>query len=271
MKDLLRGIPPLGEQIKAEGFEKARDAVDGIRKLIAGAASGTKERKLLDMVDYLVEKVVWIVGGDGWAYDIGYGGLDHVVASGMNVKILVMDTEVYSNTGGQRSKATPLGGVAKFAEAGKETSKKDLGLMLMHYGTAYIASTNFGANAIHALKVIREAIEFPGTAVVIAYSNCIEHGINMSKGPEFAAEAERTGYWINYRFDPRLRAEGKNPFQLDSKPPTGSFREFLASERRFKRLIEERPSNAEIFFARAEEEARRRYAFLKRLSEMPAD
>jgi pyruvate-ferredoxin/flavodoxin oxidoreductase len=271
VKELLGRVKPIEEQYDLSVYHDVTAAVDEIKEALAGADPGSPDGRLFAFADYLKKKVVWVVGGDGWAYDIGYGGLDHVVAAGLDVNILVMDTEVYSNTGGQRSKATPLGGVAKFAAAGKETPKKDMGLMLMNYGTAYIASVNFGANPVQTLRAFREALEFSGTSVILAYSNCIEHGINMGRGPEFSAAAEKSGYWINYRFDPRLRAEGKNPLQLDTREPSGSFEEFLSSQRRFRRLMEERPQNAEKYFAQAAEDARRRYAYIKRLSEMPLD
>jgi pyruvate-ferredoxin/flavodoxin oxidoreductase len=269
-KELLSQIRPLAEQVETQAFKESLARVDEIRKLFAGSDPSTLEGRILASADYLTEKVIWIVGGDGWAYDIGFGGLDHVVASGLNVNVLIMDTEVYSNTGGQCSKATPMGGVAKFAAGGKDTPKKDLGLMLMTYGTAYIASVNFGANAMQTLKAFREAISFPGTSVIIAYSNCIEHGIPMGKGPDISAMADKAGYWLNYRYDPRLRATGKNPLQLDSREPTESFKEFLNIERRFKRLMDERPDVAERLFTQAEADSRRRFAYYKRLSEMPA-
>jgi pyruvate-ferredoxin/flavodoxin oxidoreductase len=267
----LRNIRPVSEQVDRKVYEETSRAVDRLRELLKGYEKDTPEARLLEIVDYLKEKVIWIVGGDGWAYDIGYGGLDHVVASGQNVNMLVLDTEVYSNTGGQRSKATPLGGVVKFAAAGKETGKKDLGLMCMNYGSAYVASVNFGANPTQTLRAIREAIEFPGTSLVIAYSNCIEHGIDMSKGPDQAKLADQSGYWICYRFDPRRKAQSLNPLQLDTREPSVSLEEFLHGQRRFQRLMEERPDTAQALFQQAEREAKARYSFYKRFAEMPVE
>ena len=225
-------------------------------------------RKLRELASYLTEIVVVIVGGDGWAYDIGYGGLDHVLASGKKVVILVLDTEVYSNTGGQRSKATFMGGVAKFAAAGKESNKKDLGLIAMSYRSVYIASVNFSANIPQTIKAVREAIEFPGTSLVIGFSSCIEHGIPMNKGPAFAKESVDCGYWLLYRYDPRRLAEGKNPLQMDSKAPEGDLRKFLKGERRFARLIDERPERADLLFGEAERFVKNRYAYYKTLADM---
>ena len=177
-------------------------------------------RDLLSVAaDALVKKSVWIVGGDGWAYDIGYGGLDHVFASGQNVNILVLDTEVYSNTGGQASKATPLGAVAKFAAGGKPTAKKDLGMGAIRYGNVYVAQVAMGANDTHTVKAFLEAEAHDGPSLIIAYSQCIAHGIDMAKGMHQQKLAVESGHWPLYRYDPKLSDQGKNPFQLDSKGP----------------------------------------------------
>ncbi len=221
---------------------------------------------ILDSRDDLTKKSVWIFGGDGWAYDIGYGGLDHVLALGHDVNILVMDTEVYSNTGGQSSKSTPLGAVAKFAASGKRTRKKDIGGMAMTYGYVYVASISMGANKNQTLKAILEAESYPGPSLIIAYSPCINHGINMGRSQEEGKRAVESGYWPLYRFDPRLKEQAKNPFQLDSKEPTGDLKEFLMGEVRYSSLTRTFPDKAESFFQQAAEEAKERYEDLKRLA-----
>ncbi len=200
---------------------------------------------LLSLADMLVKKSVWIVGGDGWAYDIGYGGLDHVLASTRNVNVLVLDTEVYSNTGGQASKATGLGAVAKFAAGGKPTPKKDLGMMAMTYGSVYVAQVALGASDAHTIKAFREAEAYDGPSLIIAYSHCIAHGIDMSKGLEQQDLAVKSGYWPLYRYNPALKAEGKNPLQLDSKPPSIPVEEYIYNETRYRMLRKSDPQAAE--------------------------
>jgi len=222
--------------------------------------------EILDRRDYLTKKSIWIIGGDGWAYDIGYGGLDHVIASGRDVNILVLDTEVYSNTGGQSSKATPTGAVAKFAAGGKPTRKKDLGQMAMTYGYVYVASVAMGANKNQLLKAVREAESYHGPSLIIAYSPCINHGINMGLSQEEEKRAVEAGYWTLYRFDPRLKDQGKNPLILDSKEPTGDFREFLMGEVRYSSLTRTFPEHAETLFQKAEADMRERYAAYKRMA-----
>ncbi|OJX91916.1 MAG: pyruvate:ferredoxin (flavodoxin) oxidoreductase [Paludibacter sp. 47-17] len=221
---------------------------------------------------YLVKQSQWIIGGDGWAYDIGFGGLDHVIASGKNVNILILDTEVYSNTGGQASKSTPVGAIAKFAASGKKIRKKDLGMMATTYGYVYVAQVALGANQAQALKAIREAEAYDGPSVVIAYSPCISHGLvgGMGKSNNEQQEiAVKSGYWHLYRYDPRLEAEGKNPMQLDSKPPQWDmFQGFLRSEVRYTSLLKQFPKEAEELFVAAEDNARWRYNWYKRMSEM---
>jgi pyruvate-ferredoxin/flavodoxin oxidoreductase len=221
---------------------------------------------ILDRKDYLTKKSIWIIGGDGWAYDIGYGGLDHVIASGQDVNILVLDTEVYSNTGGQSSKSTPTGAVAKFAASGKPTRKKDLGQMAMTYGYVYVASVAMGANKNQLLKAVREAESYHGPSLIIAYSPCINHGINMGLSQEEEKRAVEAGYWILYRFDPRLKDEGKNPLILDSKEPTGDFKEFLMGEVRYSSLTRTFPEHAESLFKKAEADMRERYTAYKRMA-----
>ena len=220
-----------------------------------------------DSADCIVKKSIWIFGGDGWAYDIGYGGLDHVLASGEDVNVLVLDTEVYSNTGGQSSKSTPTGSVAKFAAAGKRTKKKDLGMMAMSYGYVYVAQVAMGANQAQLLKAITEAEAYHGPSLIICYSTCINHGIDMSKGQLETKKAVETGYWQLYRYNPELTEEGKNPFTLDSKDPSASYQEFLAGETRYKTLKASRPELAATLFAKAEEDAKRRLESYKAKAE----
>lgn len=225
---------------------------------------------VLDNKDYLGKRSVWILGGDGWAYDIGFGGLDHVLASGENVNVLVFDTEVYSNTGGQSSKSTPTSAVAKFAAAGKRVKKKDLGMIAATYGYVYVAQVAMGANQQHFIKVLEEAESYDGPSLIICYAPCIAHGIRTGMGTTHRREKEavEAGYWHLWRFDPRLKDAGKNPFQLDSKEPTGNFREFLLGETRFTMLEKKDPELAGQLFAQAEEQAKDRYQGYVRMSKM---
>ena len=227
-------------------------------------------KELLALKQYFVKKSIWMFGGDGWAYDIGYGGLDHVIASGEDVNLLVLDTEVYSNTGGQASKSTPVGAVAKFAASGKKVRKKDLGMMAMSYGYVYVAQVSIGANQTQYLKALREAEAYPGPSVIIAYSPCINHGIRagMGKANEQQKDAVAAGYWSLYRYNPLLEEEGKNPFQLDSKEPDFSkFQSFLESEVRYTSLKKSFPKEALELFKAAEENAKWRYYSYRRMSE----
>jgi pyruvate-ferredoxin/flavodoxin oxidoreductase len=222
----------------------------------------TPEAKLLrGLADQLVKKSVWIVGGDGWAYDIGYGGLDHVLASGRNVNVLVLDTEVYSNTGGQMSKSTPRGAIAKFAAGGKPLGKKDLGLIAMSYGHIYVASVALGAKDEQTLRAFLEAESYPGASLIIAYSHCIAHGIALDAGVGARQQklAVDSGQWLLYRFDPRRAAQGENPMQLDSGAAKVKLTDFLLSENRFKMLTKSRPDEAKQLFARAQADADRRF------------
>ena len=218
-------------------------------------------KKLIELKDYFTDKDVWIIGGDGWAYDIGFGGVDHVVASGKNVNILVLDTEVYSNTGGQASKATPIGAVAKFANAGKQIGKKNMGFMMMSYGHAYVASISMGANRLHTQKALQEAVAFDGPSIVFCYAPCINHGINMMKSQVEEKRAVDVGYWPLFRYNPLLE-EGKR-FSWDAKAQDGDFQEFIKSERRYSTLYKTNPDNADSLFAKAEEDAKRRMKFYK--------
>jgi pyruvate-ferredoxin/flavodoxin oxidoreductase len=249
-------------------IEVQRKTVDELKAAIK-ADPKPLARQLASLADHFIKRSVWILGGDGWAYDIGYGGLDHVLASGRNVNILVMDTEVYSNTGGQMSKATPVGAIAKFAAAGKESAKKDLGAMAMSYGYVYVAKINMGASMPQVIKAFHEAESYPGTSIIIAYSHCINHGIDMSKGLEQQKAAVTCGLWPLYRYDPRLKAEGKNPFQLDSKEATSSLEDFMYKEVRFKSLKAASPDRADALLAKAKAQSERIYKEYKYLSERP--
>ena len=224
--------------------------------------------KIFDLKDYLIKKSVWIFGGDGWSYDIGYGGVDHVLASGEDVNILVFDTEVYSNTGGQSSKATPLAAVAQFAASGKKVRKKDLGLMLSTYGYIYVAQVAMGANQNQCIKAMREAESYDGPSIIIAYAPCINHGIRIGMGKSQYREKQAVdaGYWHLWRYDPRLEDEGKNPFQLDSKEPTESFQEFIQGEVRYSSLKRSFPETADQLYEEAEKAAKARYNTYKRLA-----
>ena len=216
--------------------------------------------------DCLVKKSIWIFGGDGWAYDIGFGGLDHVISMGEDVNILVLDTESYSNTGGQASKSTPIGSTAVFAASGKRTKKKDLGLMAMSYGYVYVAQIAMGANMNHTIKAIAEAEAYNGPSLIVAYSTCIAHGIDMSNGQAITKKAVESGYWNLYRYNPALQAEGKNPFILDSKDPTSNLDEFLESENRYRALLKSNPTVAKELFTQADKDNKDRLAMYKRLA-----
>ncbi len=224
--------------------------------------------EIMSKKDYLIKKSFWIIGGDGWAYDIGYGGVDHVLATGADVNLLVLDTEIYSNTGGQSSKATPAGAVAKFASAGKHVRKKDLGMMAMSYGYVYVAQIAMGANMNQTIKALTEAENYKGPSLVIAYAPCISHGIKSGMGTSISEErkAVDTGYWHLYRFDPALREAGRNPFQLDSKKPERPYRDFLTGEVRYTQLMNVFPDLAENLFEQSENHARDRYEAYRRLS-----
>lgn len=256
-----------------ENKDNAEGSVVASEKVIA-ACTGDKSdiaKEILSLKQYLVKKSIWIFGGDGWAYDIGFGGVDHVLASGEDVNVLVMDTEVYSNTGGQASKATPAGAVAKFAASGKKIRKKDLGVMAMSYGYVYVAQVSMGASQAQYFKAIREAEAYPGPSLIIAYAPCINHGLKagMGKTQEQGGNAVKSGYWHLYRFDPTIEAEGKNPFQLDSKEPEwDKFQDFLKSEVRYTSLIKTFPDEAKVLFKAAEENAKWRYNSYKRLASM---
>jgi pyruvate-ferredoxin/flavodoxin oxidoreductase len=232
--------------------------------------SCTLAKEILADKEYLAKKSVWIFGGDGWAYDIGFGGLDHVIASGEDVNILVFDTEVYSNTGGQASKSTPTGAIAQFAAAGKEVKKKDLAAIAMSYGYVYVAQIGQGSDYNQFLKAFNEAESYNGTSIVIAYAPCINHGVKggMGKAQTVIKTAVESGYWHLVRFDPRLALEGKNPFQLDSKEPKESYKAFIESEVRYSSLKRSNPERAEVLFTSAEKTARNKYEHLLRLQKL---
>jgi pyruvate-ferredoxin/flavodoxin oxidoreductase len=248
--------------------EKSREFGDKLKALLAGTTDPTLA-EIAAMSDLFTKKSFWIFGGDGWAYDIGYGGLDHVLASGEDINVLVMDTEVYSNTGGQSSKATPLGSIAKFAASGKKTGKKDLGQMAMTYGYVYVASISMGADKAQTLKAIKEAEAYPGPSLIIAYAPCINQGIRkgMGKSQLEGKLAVDCGYWPLYRFDPQLTDERKNPFVLESKSPDGSIQEFLSGENRYALLERTFPGESKRLREQIEHDYAMRYERLKRMAE----
>ncbi len=253
------------DQDDEAGIYEQRQRVGQLKAKLKDMASAPSAR-LLSLADYLVRKSVWIMGGDGWAYDIGYGGLDHVLASGKNVNILVLDTEVYSNTGGQMSKATPRSAVAKFAAAGKPTGKKDLALHALIYGNVYVANIAMGANDAQTVRAFLEAEAHNGPSIIIAYSHCIAHGINMTKGMHNQKMAVDTGYWPLFRYNPALEAEGKNPLKLDSKAPKLPLREFTALEARFKILEKSHPKRAKELLQMAQNDVNVRWKLYEYLA-----
>lgn len=253
------------DQSTEEKIALQRDRVKALKEKLAGI-KGDDAAHFATIADYLVKKSVWILGGDGWAYDIGYGGLDHVLALGKNVNILVLDTEVYSNTGGQSSKSTPLGAVAKFAAGGKTTGKKDLGMMAMAYKNVYVASVALGANDAQTLKAFNEAEAYEGTSIIIAYAHCIAHGIDMSAPLSHQKAVVDCGRLLLYRYNPTLALEGKNPLQLDSREPKIPVSDFLKSENRFKQLAKNHPDWAEQFAKESQEQINARYENFKFLA-----
>ncbi|MHC5060972.1 MAG: pyruvate:ferredoxin (flavodoxin) oxidoreductase [Planctomycetota bacterium] len=257
----------LGTQDTQDGIEQQRQRIEML-KAQCQKSDCADCRQLLSVADYLVVKSVWALGGDGWAYDIGYGGLDHVLASGQNINVLVVDTEVYSNTGGQMSKSTPRGAVAQFAAAGKRMPKKDLGLIAMSYGNIYVAKVAMGSNPNQTVKAFAEAESYNGPSLIIAYSHCIAHGINMSKGYEEQKKAVACGHWPLYRFDPRLWDSGKNPLQMDSKSPTGDFEEYAYGENRYRRLKQSQPEVAEALMDLAKKDVSAKFSLLEKLSQL---
>ncbi len=255
---------PQSTQIEIEALRaKVEELKDALKKMDSSEA-----KHLLSVADYLVNKSVWIVGGDGWAYDIGFGGLDHVLASGRNVNVLVLDSEVYSNTGGQMSKATPRGAIAQFAAGGKPSAKKDLGLEMMGYGNIYIARVAMGASQNQTVKAFAEAEAYDGPSLIIAYAHCIAHGIDMAHGVDEQKRAVNSGHWVLFRYDPTLREKGKNPFQLDSKEPSIPFEEFTRYENRFRALKARDPEAAAEMTATAQKEIEERFKYYQHIAEM---
>jgi pyruvate-ferredoxin/flavodoxin oxidoreductase len=273
---LLAGLAPrLGDTLVRELLEAAQTSEAEIARQRARVATlgsklaaieGPEARRLELLADYLVRKSIWIVGGDGWAYDIGYGGLDHVLALDEDVNVLVLDTEVYSNTGGQQSKATPRGAAAKFASAGKSLAKKDLGLMAMTYGHVYVARVAFGAKDAHTVRAFLEAESHRGPSLIIAYSHCIAHGYDLAYGTEQQKLAVGSGYWPLYRFDPRRIAAGQPALQLDSGPPSGGLAQFARNETRFRMVEQQDPARFRALLAQSAEDAARRYRIYERLA-----
>jgi pyruvate-ferredoxin/flavodoxin oxidoreductase len=255
------------DQSDEAGINEQRKRVRQLKEVLKGKRAA-ELKQLVGVADYLVKKSVWIMGGDGWAYDIGYGGLDHVLASGRNVNVLVLDTEVYSNTGGQSSKATPIGAVAKFAANGKERPKKDLGMIAMTYGNIYVARVALGASDAQVLKAFNEADAYDGPSLIIAYSHCINHGIDMKKGLAQQKLAVNSGAWVLYRYDPRLKAEGKNPLQLDSKAPTAKVSDYAYNENRYRMLLNQDEERAEQLMRAAEIDAAQRWSLYSQMAEI---
>jgi pyruvate-ferredoxin/flavodoxin oxidoreductase len=272
VSDACKGIPAElltsvrdADQSTQSAIEAQRTRVSELKRRLASCECESC-RQLLSLADYLVKKSVWCVGGDGWAYDIGFGGLDHVLASGRNIKVLVLDTEVYSNTGGQASKATPLGAVAKFAASGKASMKKDLGMIAMTYGSIYVAQIAMGSNPTQVVKAFTEADAYDGPALIIAYSHCIAQGFDMQQGLAHQRDAVNSAHFPLYRFNPELTKAGKNPFILDSKPPTMTFSEHALKENRFQLLAKVNPEHATQMMASADKQVVAKYAMLQRVA-----
>jgi len=256
-------------EVDAAAKENAAKIINLLPKAITEACDGCKPHleKVVELQNNIIDKSVWCIGGDGWAYDIGYGGLDHVMASNKNVNVFVLDTEVYSNTGGQASKSTPLGSIARFAEAGKSTTKKDLGMMMMSYGYVYVACISMGANKVQAFNAIQEAEAYPGPSIIIAYAPCINHGIDMAQTQKIEKHAVDAGYWLLYRYNPLNSLEGKNPLTLDSKEPTGNLDEFLDNEKRYSSLKAIDADKSKEYHIALQKFVKERYDFYKKLSQ----
>jgi pyruvate-ferredoxin/flavodoxin oxidoreductase len=253
------------QQHDEAGLRAQRERVALLRARLA-ELDGPEARRLAALTDYLVRKTVWIVGGDGWAYDIGYGGLDHVLAQHRDVNVLVLDTEVYSNTGGQQSKATPLGAAAKFASAGKSTPKKDLGMEVMSYGHVYVARVAFGAKVNQVVHALAEADAYPGPSLVIAYSHCIAHGYDLRHGATQQKLAVQAGVWPVYRFDPRRVADGLPPLQLDCNPPTVPVKTYMQNESRFRMVERLDPARFKRLAAAAQRDVTQRFSVHQQLA-----
>jgi pyruvate-ferredoxin/flavodoxin oxidoreductase len=258
------------DQANETGIHEQRERVAELKELLRTDAINrvSTAQTLLQLADSLCKKSVWIVGGDGWAYDIGFGGVDHILASGRNVNILVLDTEVYSNTGGQTSKSTPLGAVAKFAAGGKATAKKDLALLAMDYGNVYVAHIAYAGKDVQTVNAFLEAEAHDGPSIIIAYAPCIAHGVDMSNNHRQQNLAVKSGHWPLFRFNPSKAKLGKNPMQLDSAEPSIPYRDFVKTETRFSMLWQSHPEDAERFLEQAQQDVKNRYHYYKQLSEL---
>jgi len=277
-KELLDKVPLNGKAKLVEAIKTAdlstQEAIEGQRvrveelKSILEKRDDTMARRLLSVIEFLVPRSVWVIGGDGWGYDIGYGGLDHVLASGRDVNVLLLDTGVYSNTGGQASKATPRAAVAKFAAAGKDMPKKDLGAITMTYGNIYVAQVAYGANMNQLVKAFREAEAYKGPSLIIAYSHCIAHGIDMTTATDLHKNAVASGFWPLYRYNPMLADQGKNPLQLDSKAPTESIEEFMYKQNRFRSLRQTNPERAKKLLKAIRQDVITRWKFYEQMANL---
>jgi pyruvate-ferredoxin/flavodoxin oxidoreductase len=256
------------DQSNEAGIREQRVRVVELKQKLQGIKT-PEGKDLLSLADALVKKAVWALGGDGWAYDIGYGGLDHVVASGRNVNILVLDTEVYSNTGGQMSKSTPMGAVAKFAAAGKPRPKKDLAMMAVNYGTAYVARVAMGQSDMQTVKAFLEAEAYDGPSIIIAYAHCIAHGYDLVHGLDQQKLAVQCGHWPLFRYNPMLAEVGKNPFVVDSKAPTVPLEKYIYNETRYTMLRQAHPEHAAVLLKGAQEEVNERWKLYEYLAAMP--
>jgi pyruvate-ferredoxin/flavodoxin oxidoreductase len=257
------------DQSTEAGIAAQRQRLALLKQKLAGNTT-PPAKDLLSLADCLVKRSVWILGGDGWAYDIGYGGLDHVLASGRNVNVLVLDTEVYSNTGGQMSKATPRAAVAKFAAGGKPRPKKDLAMMAVAYGNVYVARVAFGSNDMQTLKAFLEAEAYEGTSIIIAYAHCIAHGYDLVHGLDQQKLAVQSGHWPLFRYNPDLVKQGKNPFQLDSKAPSIPLEKYVYNETRYTMLTHSNPEQARKLLVEAEEDVQKRWKLYEQMAATPA-
>jgi pyruvate-ferredoxin/flavodoxin oxidoreductase len=255
------------DQSSEAGIKEQRERVALLKSRLQGVKD-PRSRDLLSLADVLVRKSVWIVGGDGWAYDIGYGGLDHVLAMGRKVNLLVLDTEVYSNTGGQSSKATPRAAVAKFAANGKGIPRKDLGLIAMSYGYIYVAQVAMGGSDQQTLNAFLEADAYDGPSMIIAYSHCINHGFDMRKGLEQQKLAVQSGFWPLYRYNPSLVTEGRNPLTIDSKDPSIPLEQYVYNETRYRMLLQSDEQRAEMLLKLAQQDVKSRWELYKQMAAM---
>jgi pyruvate-ferredoxin/flavodoxin oxidoreductase len=264
--ELAEGLLQADQSDEAGIFEQ-RQRIALLKERLTGLDE-PDARTLAALCENLARRSVWIIGGDGWAYDIGYGGVDHALASGRDINLLVLDTEVYSNTGGQTSKATPLGAVAKFSAGGKATFKKDLAMMAMAYENVYVAQVAFGAKDLQTIRAFLEAESYPGPSLIIAYSPCIAHGVDLSNNLRQQDLAVNSGHWPLFRYDPRKAAAGENPLHMDSKPPSLPYRDFIATETRFSVLNRTHPEDAERFLRMAQKHVESRFSLYEQLAHL---